>query len=329
MSAAKVELGRYLFYDVRLSINETAACATCHRRELAFTDGRPQAIGATGEVHPRGSMSLANVAYNASYTWADDTVRDLETQMLVPMLGEDPVELGLAGLEEEVLGRLGATELYRELFAAAYPDAEAPLTFAHIVQALASFERTLISGDSPYDRLVFADEAAALAADARRGMKLFFSPALACFECHAGITFSGPVEFEHSPPAQPVFHNTGLYDLDGRGAYPAADRGLQKVTGKGADMGRFRAPTLRNVALTAPYMHDGSVATLEEAIDHYAAGGRARAAEGGPPPRRRTRISPLLGGFTLSAAERADLVAFLRSLTDERFLTAHRLSNPF
>jgi len=274
-------------------------------------------------------MSLANVAYNASYTWADDTVRALEAQMLVPMLGDDPVELGLAGLEEEVVGRLAAMDLYRELFAAAYPDDEEPLTFAHIVEAVASFERTLVSGDAPYDRMVFGDDMRALGGAARRGMKLFFSARLACFECHAGISFSGPVEFDGSPPAEPVFHNTGLYDLDGRGAYPAADPGLRKVTGKGTDMGRFRAPTLRNVELTAPYMHDGSIATLEEVVDHYAAGGRGRAAADSSSRRRRTRISPLLAGFSLEETDRADLVAFLQSLTDERFTTDPRFSDPF
>ena len=145
---------------------------------------------------------------------------------------------------------------------------------------------------------------------ALRGKDLFFSKALRCAECHASFNLSGPVTFERATPVEPLFHNTGLYNVNGRGAYPATDRGLFDRTKKPVDMGRFRAPTLRNVAVTAPYMHDGSVGSLDAAIDHYARGGVKS-------PLQSDRIK----GFVLTPAQRKDLVAFLESLTDTSFLT--------
>jgi cytochrome c peroxidase len=321
MTSAKVELGRHLFYDTRLSGNGTQACGTCHRQELAFTDGRPRAVGSLGDVHRRSSMSLANVAYNVALTWADPGLRGLETQALVPMFGEHPVEMGLAGKEGELLARLEADGRYVDLFHAAFPDEARPIRIENVTRALAAFERTLISGDSPYDRLVYRGQSDALSEAAWRGMRLFFSDRLACSKCHAGFTFSGPVTFEGSGDGtEPVFHDTGLYNIDGRGGYPAEDTGLLAVTHRRRDMGRFRAPTLRNIALTAPYMHDGSLATLEAVIDHYAAGGRA----GGSSRYK----SALLRGFTITPEERRDLIEFLRSLTDESFVADPRFADP-
>jgi cytochrome c peroxidase len=322
MTSAKVDLGRHLFYDTRLSGNGTQACGSCHRQALAFTDGRPRALGSTGEVHPRGSMSLANVAYSVSLTWADPALRSLEEQALVPMLGERPVELGLAGKERDLLARLEADARYRELFGAAFPDDREPIRIANVTRALAAFERTLISGDSPYDRLVHQGRMDAVSESAWRGSRLFYSDRLACSRCHGDFNFSGPMTFEGiETRVRPVFHNTGLYNLDGLGAYPAEDTGLRSLTRRRKDMGRFRTPTLRNIALTAPYMHDGSIATLEAVIDHYAAGGRAGA--------NNRYKSPLLRGFAITATEKHDLVEFLRSLSDEGFVTDARFADPW
>src|SRR5262245_23668771 len=299
MSEAKVELGRRLFHDRRLSLNRTQACATCHRPEKAFTDGRARAVGSTGETHRRSAMSLANVAYVVSFTWADPTVRRLEDQVLIPLAGTHPVELGMGGHEAELISRLADEPIYAPLFAAAFPGDPRPFGVENVRRAIACFERTILSGDSPYDRVVYQGTMDAMSEAAWRGMRLFFSDRLSCSRCHAGFNFSGPVDYvgteELDEPPAPVFHNTGLYDLDGRGAYPAIDTGLRDVTGRRRDMGKFKAPTLRNVALTAPYMHDGSVATLEEALDHYAKGGRA----GGDSRAK----SPLLSGFQLTAGE--------------------------
>jgi cytochrome c peroxidase len=290
MNPAKVELGRRLFYDRRLSGNGTQACASCHRPERAFTDGRARAIGSTGESHPRGSQSLTNVAYNAGFTWVEAGRRSLEEQALGPMYGEHPVELGARGREKELGAAFLADPEIVDLFVAAFPGE--PLDEAHVRKAIAAFERTLLSGDSSYDRYVWRDDRAAMSDEARRGMTLFFSPKLACARCHTGFTFSGPVRFEGLAGEEPVTHDTGLG-------------------------GHFRAPTLRNVAVTAPYMHDGRFATLEEVVDYYAAGGSHAPGQ-----------SPLLGGFRLSPQERCDLVAFLESLTDPRFLTDTRFSDP-
>jgi cytochrome c peroxidase len=325
MSAARVDLGRRLFYDTRLSGNRTQACAACHQQARAFTDGRPHAIGSTGEAHRRSAMSLANVGYAVSLTWADGKLRRLEDQALIPLLGDHPIELGMGGREEELLARLADEPLYPPLFAAAFPDEEHPIRLENVTRAIAAFERTLVSGDSPYDRLVYRDDGAALSDAAKRGMRLFFSDRLSCSRCHAGPTLSGPIDYlgtEALPaPPHPIFHNTGLYDIDGKGGYPVTDTGLEDRTGRRRDMGRFKAPTLRNIAVTAPYMHDGSIATLEEVVGHYARGGRA----GGAGPAK----DPLVSGFAISAEETSDLIEFLHGLTDEGFIRDPRFADPW
>jgi cytochrome c peroxidase len=259
-------------------------------------------------------MSLANAAYNASLGWADPSLRTLEAQMAVPMFNEHPIELGLKGREPEVVERFARDA---PDFHAAFPDDPSPVTLGNIVKAIASFERTLVSGDSPLDRYLYRDDKSGMSEAALRGMTLFFSDRLRCAECHGTFNLSGPVDAEGLEQVELDFHNTGLYDADGAGAYPATDRGLFDLTRKPADMGRFRAPTLRNIAVTAPFMHDGSVPTLEAAVDHYASGGRAS-------PFRSDRVR----GFRLSPADRSALVAFLESLTDRSFLTNPAFANP-
>lgn len=325
MSAAKVELGRHLFYDNRLSANGTQSCASCHEQRRAFTDGRPTAVGSTGEVHRRNSMSIVNVVYASSFTWANPVLPDLEAQALVPLFGEEPVELGLAGQEALLLQRLREDARYPELFAAAFPKEQQPISLASVSRALAAFERTLISGNSPYDRYIQGVDANALSSSAKRGMELFFSERLECFHCHQGFAFSDSVRTRDTVFPELPFHNTNLYNADGLGSYPAVDEGLREFTGKPEDTGRFRSPTLRNIAVTAPYMHDGSIATLSEVLDHYAAGGMARARGLGPSPYQ----SEFVRGFTLTPQEREDVLAFLESLTDTEFLEDPRHADPF
>ncbi len=329
MSDAKVELGRRLFYDVRLSENQTQSCGSCHEQARAFTDGRPHAIGSTGEHTARGSMALGNVAYAASLNWANPAVVTLEMQARIPLFGEAPVELGLAGLESVLLERLTADERYPEMFAAAFPGEEAPVQLANLLKALGAFQRTLISGDSPYDRFQAGQEDA-LSDAAKRGMALFFGERLECFHCHGGFNFSTAVDHANNVFDQSLFANNGLYNTDGAGAYPPNNTGLYEISGEAPDMGRFKPPTLRNIALTAPYMHDGSLATLDDVIDHYARGGTLT--EDGPNAGD-GRLSPLkssfIAGFVLSEEERADLRAFLEALTDETFVTDPRFSDPF
>jgi len=315
MTEAKVRLGRRLFYDTRLSGNGTYACASCHQQKLAFTDGRPHALGSTGQSHARSAMSLTNVAFNASYGWADPKTRTLEAQMAVPMFNEHPIEMGIKGNENAIVARLTSDPADVRLFEEAFP--RQPVTLDTIVKAIASFERTLISINSPLDRYLYRDDRTALSAAAQRGMALFFSDRLACAQCHAGFNLSGPTLHDGSADNAPTFHNTGLFNVDGRGGYPASDRGVFDTTHLGLDMGRFRAPTLRNVAVTAPYMHDGSIATLAEVIDHYASGGVQSPVK-----------SPRLKGFTITDAETNDVIAFLNSLTDQEFLSNPALAKP-
>ena len=315
MSADKVELGRFLFYDTRLSADGSQSCASCHVQARAFTDGHITPLGITGEAGRHNSMSLANVAYNSSSTWASHVVR-LEDQAKLPMFGTTPVELGLAGTEPELLARLAAEPIYAELVPRAFADER--LTVDNVTRAIASFERTIVSGSSRFDRFV-AGEGTALSASEQRGLALFESARLGCRQCHGGFNLASSYDHTAMPNGGQIqFFNTGLYNVDGIGAYPAADPGLVEVTHDPRDMGRFRAPTLRNIALTAPYFHDGSAATLEAVIDHYASGGIASPLK-----------SPFMTGFTLTAGERADLVAFLGSLTDDMLVTDPGLASPW
>lgn len=321
MTWEKVELGRFLFYDTRMSGNETQSCASCHRQEVAFTDGRPRSVGSTGEVHPRGAMSLANVGYASTLNWANPLVSELAQQALVPMFGESPVELGMAGREEELFARLRGDARYRRLFREAFPGQADPINLATITRALAAFQRTLISGNSPLDRWALGLDDNAISTSAIRGIDLFFTEELECFHCHGGFNFSDSTTHDGTPFVESAFHNNELYNLDGRGAYPADNQGVFEISNRPEDMGRFRAPTLRNIALTAPYMHDGSLETLEAVLDHYAAGGA--------PDVPVELSSGFVRGFRLTPQQKQDVLAFLESLTDDEFVTSPRFADPF
>jgi cytochrome c peroxidase len=294
MSPEKVALGRRLFYDADLSRDGTTSCGTCHEQHRAFTEGNASHPGVGGVPGRRNVMALANAAYFTPLTWADPRQHSLEEQMLVPLQGTHPVEMGMAGEDAELATRLGADPCYRQMFADAFPETKGRIDVAAMGKALASFERTLISYDAPYDQFRRGDRGA-LSDQARRGMALFSS--LHCDACHAGVNFTDL-----------KFHNIGLYDQDGKGAYPARDHGLIEITQKSSDEGAVRTPSLRNVALTGPYMHDGSVKSLANAIRHHMDG-----------------TSPLkdkaLSGLTATDAGVEDLVAFLQSLTDQGFVT--------
>ena len=317
MSTAKVELGRHLFYDVRVAGLNYMSCATCHRPELAFSDGRKVAIGLTGQLHPRNSQGLANAAYLPALTWADPGVASLEEQAKLPLFGERPVEMMANGREDAIVARLEVDLGYRRRFAAAFPESGGRIDYDAIRRALAAFERTILSFDSPWDRWRHGGDVKAVDPAAKRGEALFLGERLRCGRCHVPPLFTDAA-------TGAGYHNTGLYDLDGQGGLPAGNQGLIEHTGRPADMGRFRTPSLRNVAVTAPYMHDGSAATMGQVVDDYAAGGRA--ARTGT---RSPLTSPLVAGFTLSAEERADLLAFLDALTDRAFLDSEALRSPF
>jgi len=311
MSIAKVELGRHLFYDRRMSAGQMTSCATCHEQSRAFTDVWPRAIGATWEIHARNTPGLTNIVYNAVLTWANPAMTSLEAQARVPVFGVKPVEMGLPADPAEFLAVLKTDAVYRRLFPAAFPNNPLPYTIDHAMKAIACFERTLISGRSGYDRY-HAGDRSAMSESAIRGEALFRSDRLGCANCHSGFNFSNGNDFKDAPRVgADLFFNTGL-NID-----YARDSGLRRQTGRADDDGKFKVPTLRNIEVTDPYMHDGSVQSLEDVLDHYAAGGSH--------PNR----SKLLRKFQLSSQEKKDVLNFLRSLTDTTFLSDPRLSDPW
>jgi cytochrome c peroxidase len=331
MSEAKFQLGRRLFFDPRLSGNGTMSCGSCHLQRLAFTDGRAVSTGSTGDQTARSAMSIANVAYYPTLTWANPSQSTLEIQAVVPMFVENlAVELGLNDTNKaEVLGRFASDADYRQRFQAAFPREAEPITFLNIVKAISAFERGVISGHSKFDRAQAGE--LRLAPDEERGRQLFYSEQAQCSSCHSGFNFSDQTVHARSAKVELPFHNTGLYNVDGQGAYPADNPGLIGVMPQPrSHMGQFRVPSLRNIAVTAPYMHDGSIASLEAVLNVYADHGR-RIADG--PNQGDGRLNPFkdprIDRIRLNARERADLLAFLKTLTDESFLTNPRFADPF
>jgi len=280
---AKVALGKRLFYDPILSENSTISCESCHKQALAFADDQAISPGVHGRLGLRNSTSLANVGYIPLIN-KDGGVPKLDIQALVPIEDENEMDISL----EEVVIRLNAIGSYRTDVQQAFGD---EASIYNVPRALAAFLRTLISGRSPYDNYLNG-KSEALSDAAKRGETLFFSERLACGNCHSGFNFT-----DNS------FVNNGLH-LD-----YGLDPGRQRVTISTDDEGHFRVPSLRNVALTAPYMHDGSLATLEEVILHYNQGGKGH-------PLQDERINPL----ALTKQEQSDLITFLHHLTDEHFI---------
>ena len=329
MSVAKVDLGRHLFYDQRLSGNGTQACAGCHRQSRAFTDGRAVAVGSTGEAHPRNAQHLSNAAYHATITWANPSLVTLERQAETPLFGEQPVEMGVNdGNRDAVLQRLRDDPAYPARFAAAYPGEPSPIHWTNVIKALAAFQRTLISGNSLYDR--WLQGRATLTPAQERAKNLFFGERAECFHCHGSFNFNDQIVHAASRIVETPFHNTGLYNIDGKGGFPEPNRGVFELTARAADMGMFRAPSLRNVEVTAPYFHDGTATTLEEVVRIYAAGGRhitsgPFAGDGRASPLK----SDLITLIQLDGQEQADLVEFLKTLTDHEFLSDPRHADPF
>lgn len=309
LTAAEVELGRWLFHDPRLSRDGSMSCATCHAQSRAFAVNRATVPGVDGSPGEKNPMSLVNLAWAPVLTWANPAQRRLEEQALIPLFSDHPVEMGMSGREAELFARLAADPRYPPMFRAAFPEREGAISLETLTRALAAFQRAIAGFGSPYDRYRWGGDRNAISAAARRGERLFFGERLECYHCHGGFLFTDNVMHARLIGAETGFHDTGV----------ARTGGIGELTGNSAQRGTFRTPSLRNVALTAPYMHDGSMATLEEVIRHYEQGGRQR----GP------HTSPLLAGFRLTARERADLLAFLHTLTDESLTRDPRFANPF
>ncbi len=293
LTRAGVALGRMLFYDPRLSGTNTVSCATCHQPERAFSDGRAlSAAGVSGRPLLRHAPALQNLAWARGLFW-DGGATDLESQVFGPLTSPDEMNQPLAALEAELL----AVPAYQPLFAAAFPEQVPALTSVTVARALAQFQRTLLTGDSPYDRWRRHEPGAApLAPAAQAGMLVVDAR---CGTCHPSPFFTDE-----------TYRNNGL-DSTFSADNERLAWGRGRITNQPADRGRYRTPTLRNVALTAPYMHDGRFATLDDVLDHYDHGLR-------PSP----TLDPALPatGLRLTPLERQQIQAFLQTLTDTSFV---------
>ena len=280
-SAAKVELGRYLYFDRRLSADETVSCASCHQPQFAFTDGAPVSTGIKSQKGGRSAPTVINRAYSLAQFW-DGRASTLEEQAKGPIA--NPIEMGMT--HDAAVERLKGIAGYRAMYAKAFGTDE--IDIDRTAKAIASFERTVLSGNAPYDRYKKGDKSAMTPAQVR-GMNVFFEKAK-CDQCHEGSNFT-----------LNAYANLGVGTDQ-----PEPDVGRYAVTHDARDWGVFKTPTLREIEHTAPYMHDGSLQTLEEVVDFYN--------KGGIPNRN---LDPNVRVLHLSEAERKDLVDFLKALSGE------------
>ncbi len=320
----KITLGRYLFYDRRLSINNTKSCGTCHNPAFAFTDGYKRSLGAFADLHQRNTEPLFNLAQQKYFTAADSSIHSVLQQMNNPLFKTTPAEMGVKGSEDIILERLKKEKIYISLFS----KIDDQITWQNIKSAIASFELSLVSNNSAYDKFINGDQSA-LSQSAKKGMELFNSASLKCKSCHGGENFSTPLLANERKDTSYYF-NTGLYNTDGKGSYPSYDQGLYQFTLVLNDMGKFRVPTLRNLAFTAPYYHDGSAASLTEVIENYARGGRL-IKEGiyKGDGKTNTYKHAFINGFVLNETNKLDLINFLLSLSDPSFVNNPNYQNPF
>ena len=276
----RIYLGKKLFFDNILSRDSSISCASCHKPDHAFTDGLKKAVGIKNRSVTRNTPTLTNIAYNKNFL-RDGVNPSLEAQVLVPIHEKNEFDFHILLAAE----RLKKKPSYVQLFEKAYGGIPTPKL---ITKAIASYERTLISGNSRYDQYIYQNKKNALSSSEKKGLKLFNK--LYCVSCHSGFNFSNG-----------EIVNNGLYEK-------YEDVGKMRVSLKEIDNGCFKVPTLRNIALTAPYMHDGSIQTLEEVINHYMLGGNSH-------PNKHPFIKP----FSLDNSDRKNLVLFLKSLSDSSF----------
>jgi len=290
ITQAKVDLGRKLFYEKALSIDSSVSCGSCHIQKYAFADTATLSRGAHDSLGFRNSRALINPAYLIRF-FGEGGVNSIERATIPPMQAEFEMNLNIAVL----ISRLKADAQYAKLFKKVFNSEP---NHKNILQALSSFQRTLISGNSKYDSYLRGDSSA-LSEIEKRGLVLFKSEKLNCKTCHSGLFFTDENTY-----------NIGLYSSN-------PDWGRGRLTLKAEDYGAFLTPTLRNISVTAPYMHDGSLKTLEEVIDFYATGGENH-------PAKADEIKP----FELSEIEKEELILFLESLTDSTFINNSKFSDP-
>ena len=282
MSISKVALGAKLFYDPALSADSTISCASCHLPQFAFTDRMSKSIGVSKNLTARNSPSLVNLAFHP-YFMFDGGIPTLELQAIAPLMHPDEMGFDLF----KAVDRLNNDQQYVKLSQQVFNE---PLNAQHIAYALAAFQRSLLSYQSPYDAYLQGNKKA-LSPEQLRGKELFFSEELNCTACHSGFNFS---DFE--------FYNIALYQQ-------YADKGRWRVTEDEKDEGKFKVPTLRNIELTGPYMHDGSIVSIEKLIDFKMSGGVDHPIK-----------SEKVRSFNLNESDKAALIEFLYSLTDKELV---------
>ena len=283
ITAKRIELGKKLFFDKMLSRDSTLSCASCHVPKFAFTDRKPKGIGIRNQEVSRNTPTLTNVAYQDKFL-LDGLNPSLEAQVNIPIHETKEFDFSVILVSE----RMKKSSEYMQLSFDAYGEEPSPRV---LTKAIATFERTLISGNSAYDKYYFQGDSTALSQSQKRGMHLFKNK-LYCSECHSGFNFTNG-----------GLTNNGLYL-----SYP--DSGRMRLFGKEKDRAIFKVPTLRNIAVTYPYMHDGSIEKLEEVIEHYSSGGK-----------NHQNKSTLVKPFVISEYEKADLITILKALTDSTFLS--------
>lgn len=280
LTTARVELGKHLFFEKRLSYDGSISCGSCHVKTNAYADNKAKTRGVHGRTSQRNVPTLINVAYQQRL-FMEGGVKSLEAQIISPFLNENEMNFSV----NKALARIRTDSAYIDLAMAAYGDT---LDAYMIARAIASYERTLLSTGSKYDDYISGDSTA-LSTEAVRGMKIFFSDRAKCSSCHSGFLFTDQ-----------QYYNIGLDTVN-------TDEGRGRITLDSTDIGKFKTPSLRNISLTAPYMHDGSMRTLPEVIQHYNTGGKSN-----------RNKDPRIDSLGLSQAEINALVLFLNSLTDRR-----------
>lgn len=322
----KEQLGRHLFFDKNLSINHSRSCGSCHDPLLAFTDGYRTSVSALGENLLHNAPSLLNTQSYIAYDWANPAAHDYIGQMQRPLYAHNPIELGLNLHWNEVQKHLEKDSTYQQLFKTAFDKGKNKVTQANIHDAIATYLSTLKATNTAYHRYTKGDTNA-LSVSAKKGLKLFESTTLKCSKCHPAPYFTLN---DTSNRIKEIYTNTGLYNLDDKNSYPINDNGLYAITKKKEDDGKFKIPSLINVSITSPYMHDGSIQTLDEVLEVYAQGGRKiiRGPQKGDGTKHANK-NKNIQGFELTPEDKIHLINFLNSLTDTSYLRNENFLNPF
>lgn len=309
----KREFGHYLFFDKALSFNLTKSCSSCHDPKLAFTDGYRKSLGATADLHQRNASSLLNISGFSYFTAADTTLTTLEKQLQNPFFNNKFIELGAFGHEDEILNRIKANSVYQKLFSH-FKRSTDEISMQLIIISLADYCKLLNSHQSKYDIYLKNPQVNILSKNEKEGMALFFSNKMACSQCHGGINFNTP-----KLNAKNIFLKNGFflpYKTNVATKF-SEDFGLYNVSNNPKDIGRFRIPSLRNVLLTSPYMHDGNIETITEVLEKYSSGGMENA-----PKDERIR------GFNITKQEKSQMISFLATLTDTSYYSNPLFLNP-